>query len=111
MMLYPRKIYLQGVVEIGKKCPGFGYRLKIHKNGIYKAGEKGYGFTDHICFDSSDSVANGEIKNLDTVKARVRSALFDYKFKPAELHMSINSQNVVVRDIKLPILKEKEIET
>jgi type IV pilus assembly protein PilM len=58
----------------------------------------------------TDSVVNGEIKNIDVVAARIRSVLFDYKFKPAELYISINSQNVVVREIKLPMLKEKEID-
>ncbi len=58
----------------------------------------------------SDSVVDGEIRNVDTVTARIRGALFEQKFKATELYFSINSHNVVTREIKLPILKDREID-
>ncbi|NLK87551.1 MAG: pilus assembly protein PilM [Clostridiaceae bacterium] len=95
---------------MAKNVLGLDIGSKYIKMAFIKQGKKDTVLQTIYASTPSDSVANGEIKNLDTVTARVRSALFDYKFKPAELHISINSQNVVVRDIKLPILKEKEIE-
>ena len=95
---------------MAKNVLGLDIGSKYIKMAFIKQGKKDVVLRTIYASTPADSVVNGEIKNLDTVAARVRSALFDYKFKPAELYISINSQNVVVRDIKLPILKEKEIE-
>lgn len=95
---------------MAKNVLGLDIGSKYIKMAFIKQGKKDVVLRTIYASTPADSVVNGEIKNLDTVTARVRSTLFDYKFKPSELYISINSQNVVVRDIKLPILKEKEIE-
>lgn len=58
----------------------------------------------------ADSVVDGEIRNTDTLTARIRGALLEYKYKATELYFSINANSVVTREIKLPALKEKEID-
>ncbi len=95
---------------MAKNVLGLDIGSKYIKMAFIKQGKKDVVLRTIYAATPTDSVVNGEIKNLDTVTARVRSTLFDYKFKPSELYISINSQNVVVRDIKLPILKEKEID-
>lgn len=95
---------------MAKYVLGLDIGSKYIKMAFIKQGKKDVVLRTIYAATPTDSVVDGEIKNVDTVAARIRSALFDYKFKPSELYISINSHNVVVREIKLPILKEKEID-
>lgn len=95
---------------MAKNVLGLDIGSKYIKMAFIKQGKKDVVLRTIYAATPTDSVVDGEIKNVDTVAARIRSALFDYKFKPSELYISINSHNVVVREIKLPILKEKEID-
>jgi len=95
---------------LAKNVLGLDIGSKYIKMAFIRRGKKDVVLKTIYASTPKDSVVNGEIKNLDTVTARIRSALFDYKFKPSELYISINTHNVVVREIKLPILKEKEID-
>lgn len=95
---------------MAKNVLGLDIGSKYIKMAFIRQGKKDVVLRTIYAATPTDSVVDGEIKNVGTVAARIRSALFDYKFKPSELYISINSHNVVVREIKLPILKEKEID-
>ncbi len=95
---------------MAKNVLGLDIGSKYIKMAFIRQGKKDVVLRTIYVATPTDSVVDGEIKNVGTVAARIRSALFDYKFKPSELYISINSHNVVVREIKLPILKEKEID-
>lgn len=95
---------------MAKNVLGLDIGSKYIKMAFVRQGKKDVVLRTIYAATPTDSVVDGEIKNVDTVTARIRSALYDYKFKPSELYISINSHNVVVREIKLPMLKEKEID-
>jgi type IV pilus assembly protein PilM len=95
---------------MAKRVIGLDIGSKYIKMALIKKGKKHTVLKTIYVSTPSDSVMDGEIKQVDTVAARIRSVLFEQKFKPNELYISINTHNVVAREIKLPILKEKEID-
>lgn len=96
---------------MAKRVIGLDIGSKYIKMAMIKKSKKKHTILKTIYVSTpSDSVIDGEIRHMDTVAARIRSALFEQKFKPQELYISINTHNVVAREIKLPILKEKEID-
>lgn len=94
-----------------KKVIGIDIGSKYIKIALVKKGGKKHEVVKTLYVSTpSDSVVDGEIRNVDTVTARIRGALFEQKFKATELYFSINSNSIVTREIKLPILKDKEID-
>lgn len=94
-----------------KRVIGIDIGSKYIKIAFVKKGRKKHEVVKTLYVSTpADSVVDGEIRNVDTVTARIRGALFEQKFKATELYFSINANSVVTREIKLPALKEKEID-
>ncbi len=94
-----------------KKVIGIDIGSKYIKIAFVKRSRKKHEVVRTLTvYTPSDGVVDGEIRNVDTVTARIRSALHDLKFKASELYFSINAASVVTREIKLPALKDSEID-
>jgi type IV pilus assembly protein PilM len=94
-----------------KKIIGIDIGSKYIKIAFAKRSRKKHEVVRTIFVSTpADSVVDGEIRNTDTLTARIRGALLEYKYKATELYFSINANSVVTREIKLPALKEKEID-
>ena len=94
-----------------KKVIGIDIGAKYIKMALVKKGKRKHEVVRTLTvYTPSDGVVDGEIRNVDTVTARIRSALHDLKFKASELYFSINAASVVTREIKLPALKDSEID-
>jgi type IV pilus assembly protein PilM len=94
-----------------KKVIGIDIGSKYIKIAFVKRSRKKHEVVRTIFVSTpADSVVDGEIRNADTLTARIRGALLEYKYNATELYFSINANSVVTREIKLPALKEKEID-
>ena len=94
-----------------RKVIGIDIGSKYIKIALVKKGRKKHEVVKTICVSTpGDSVVDGEIRNVDTVTARIRGALHEHRIRASELYFSINAASVVTREIKLPILKDNEID-
>lgn len=94
-----------------RKVIGIDIGSKYIKIALVKKGRKKHEVVKTICVSTpGDSVVDGEIRNVDTVTARIRGALLEHRIKASELYFSINAASVMTREIKLPILKDNEID-
>ena len=94
-----------------KKIIGIDIGAKYIKIALVKKSKRKHEVIRTLTvYTPSDGVVDGEIRDVDTVTARIRSALRDLKFKASELYFTINAASVVTREVKLPALKDSEID-
>ncbi|HEX2947246.1 MAG TPA: pilus assembly protein PilM [Clostridia bacterium] len=93
-----------------KKVLGLDIGSKYIKMAFVTKGKKQVVLKTLLATTPEDSVVDGELRNTGTVAARIRAALTENRINPSELYISVNSPNVVVRDIRLPALKANEID-
>jgi type IV pilus assembly protein PilM len=93
-----------------KKVLGLDIGSKYIKMALVTKGKKQVVLKTLLAATPEGSVTDGELRNTGTVAARIRAALTENRINPSELCISVNSPNVVVRDIRLPALKINEID-
>lgn len=93
-----------------KKVLGLDIGSRYIKMAFVTKGKKQIVLKTFLETTPEGSVVDGELRNTGTVAARIRAALTENRINPSELYISVNSPNVVVRDIRLPALKANEIE-
>jgi len=94
-----------------KKIIGIDIGAKYIKMALVKKSKRKHEVIRTLTvYTPSDGVVDGEIRDVDTVTARIRSTLRDLKFKASELYFTVNAASAVTREIKLPALKDSEID-
>lgn len=94
-----------------KKVIGIDIGSKYIKIALVRKSSRKHEVLKTVCVSTpADSVADGEIRNVETLTARIRGALLENRFRASELYFSINASSAVSREVKLPALKEKEID-
>lgn len=57
------------------------------------------------------SISDGEIKDIQLIQSNIKSIIDEKKIKANEIAFSLNSPHAIVRDLTLPKLADKEIES
>ena len=92
-----------------KKVLGLDIGSKYIKMALVKQSRKPVVLKTLLFDTPEDSVADGELRNIEAVASKIRTLIKENKINASELCISLSSPNAVIRDVKLPILKAAEI--